>query len=666
MAKRLRSKHLIDLAFVSDPQVGAQGSCAAAVVTRIERTADAPPRYRSAIRLYDLEGAASRDFTRGTYSDTAPRFSPTGGHLAYLSVVDEAAKPQLQLIALDGGEGRTQTGHRAGVSAFCWHPGGERIAYLTRGDRHDEAGAGRTITGRRYKLDGVGFLPAGPTELRLIELASGVTSVLDRFDVAPTELCYAASGRLFVVAADEDDDRDAIDRGCTQVWRYSAKGKRGKGLLKRSELVAAIAPTPDGDSFAMIAPASPGDFVGPKGVWTVAARGGRAKLLSGAFDAGPTISGDARYGSYGNTPVWNEAGTALLVNLNIEGRSGLARLRLDGGCTQLQGDARAVTAFAASRGRAVFVAERPDAPGELFVRFKNGRERQLSHENDAFGERHALRRLDGPFEGAGAGPQPLAYWALTPKKARKDGARVVQVHGGPHTNYGYGFSFEFQLLAAAGYSVVFGNPRGSSSYGGSFARATLGAYGGVDAEDVLAICDAAERRFGAAPVHLTGGSYGGFMTNWLLGHSDRFTSAVTQRSISNWLSFYGSSDIGFSFTEREVGGVPWEAVERLWAQSPLKYVAEIDTPLLLIHSEQDLRCPIEQAEQLFVALVTLGRVPVEMIRFPDEGHELSRSGRPDRRIERLDAIIGWFERHPKRRPRPQRDLPEPQVRVARS
>jgi dipeptidyl aminopeptidase/acylaminoacyl peptidase len=168
----------------------------------------------------------------------------------------------------------------------------------------------------------------------------------------------------------------------------------------------------------------------------------------------------------------------------------------------------------------------------------------------------------------------------------------------------------------------------------------------VDAADVMAIATAARANHTDpdAPIHLTGGSYGGFMTNWLIGQTDMFRSAVTQRSICNWLSFYGSSDIGYVFADREVMGNPWDDTDKLWQQSPLRYVNNIKTPLLIIHAEEDHRCPIEQAEQMFIALKTRG-VVTELIRYPDESHELSRSGRPDRRIHRLEAILDWFGKH---------------------
>ena len=194
--------------------------------------------------------------------------------------------------------------------------------------------------------------------------------------------------------------------------------------------------------------------------------------------------------------------------------------------------------------------------------------------------------------------------------------------------------------------MVTSNPRGSSSYGAAHASAMLGGYGTVDADDVMAVVDHAVATHDdpGAPVHLTGGSYGGFMTNWLVTRTDRFRSAVTQRSICNWLSFYGTSDIGYRFAEHEVNGAPWNDLEALWraesAERRRRRHADADRP-----RRGDHRCPIEQAEQWFVALKRIGKAETKLVRFPEESHELSRSGRPDRRIRRLDEIVGWFEAH---------------------
>jgi dipeptidyl aminopeptidase/acylaminoacyl peptidase len=224
---------------------------------------------------------------------------------------------------------------------------------------------------------------------------------------------------------------------------------------------------------------------------------------------------------------------------------------------------------------------------------------------------------------------------------------VLEIHGGPHGMYGNAYFHEFQVLAAAGYAVVYCNPRGSQGYGQEFVRYTHGRWGEKDLPDVMAAVDHAIAQGVADPDRLgvTGGSYGGFMTNWVIGHSDRFKAAVTQRCVSNMLSFYGTSDIGSTFGDYEVGaGFAWDNPEEYLRMSPITYVQNMRTPLRIIHSEQDYRCPIEQAEQLYVALKMLDR-EVDFVRFPNENHNLSRSGKPKHRVERLNYIVGWFQEH---------------------
>ncbi|HYJ13838.1 MAG TPA: S9 family peptidase, partial [Thermomicrobiales bacterium] len=254
--------------------------------------------------------------------------------------------------------------------------------------------------------------------------------------------------------------------------------------------------------------------------------------------------------------------------------------------------------------------------------------------------------IDIEFESAGG--RNIQGWIIPPHGADLTGiARhpvIVQIHGGPHAMYGYALFHEMQLMAAKGYAVAFSNPRGSAGYGQEFLSCTRGNWGEADMPDVVALAETVaglpwidERRQG-----ITGGSYGGYLTNWIVGHDDRFKAAVTQRCVSSFLSFFGTSDIGTTFGVDEADGVPWADFEKLRAQSPVSFVDNITTPLLILHSEKDLRCPIEQAEQMYAALAYLGR-DVGFVRFPDESHELSRSGTPSRRLARLHHLIGWFD-----------------------
>jgi dipeptidyl aminopeptidase/acylaminoacyl peptidase len=205
---------------------------------------------------------------------------------------------------------------------------------------------------------------------------------------------------------------------------------------------------------------------------------------------------------------------------------------------------------------------------------------------------------------------------------------------------------EFQLLASGKFAVLFTNPRGSSAYGEEFAAVVPTNYGDRDYKDIMEAVDY-QVKVGTADevrIGVSGGSYGGWMTNWIIGHTTRFKAAITERSISNWTSFFGTSDIGYFFAQEEVGGVPWERLQHYIENSPITHVHNVKTPVLIIHSEEDYRCPIEQGEQLFVSLKKLGR-EATMLRFPEENHELSRSGKPNHRTERLDHIIKWFKHY---------------------
>ncbi len=241
----------------------------------------------------------------------------------------------------------------------------------------------------------------------------------------------------------------------------------------------------------------------------------------------------------------------------------------------------------------------------------------------------------------------LQGWLVLPPKFNKNRKypAILEIHGGPRAQYGFTFFHEMLYLASKGYVVFYTNPRGGTGRGETFADAITGGWGEIDYYDCMSAADYLEKLpyVNKNKIGVTGGSYGGYMTNWIVGHTNRFKAAVTQRSVVNLESFFGSSDVGFDIY-REFDGMPWKNLENYRKCSPLTYAKNIKTPLLIIHSEQDLRCGIEQAEQLFATLKMM-RKKVEFIRFPDEPHGLSRHGRPDRRIARLAWIAKWFNRY---------------------
>jgi len=455
----------------------------------------------------------------------------------------------------------------------------------------------------------------------------------------------------FTASPTLEDDNEWL----RQIYALTLRDGSLRPLLNEARTASHLSVSPEGCQVAFLAPPEPRNFANLSGLWLLSTRGGRPRLLSTEFNGAHSIRGDARYGSHPNTPQWLDEAT-LVINRNYaDGNAGLARINLRSGrVTPLQTGQRVVSGFTLSDGTAAFIGETPTTPGELFVRTPDGNERQVSHVNAGFVAKYNLRKPNPQVATATPDGVSLRYWLLEPALPRTDHAMVLQVHAGAQTVFGYGFFHEFQLLAARGYAVVYGNPRDTGSPrnslepGQDLAAAMRARYTEVYPNDTLAIVDHALANHAdpKAPVHITGGSNGGYMTNWLVSQTNRFRSAVAQRSIANLLSKYGASDIGFRYTKLEHGGNPWQDFEQLWCQSPLKYVENVTTPILILHAEEDQRCPMSQAEEWYVALKQLGNVDVRLVLFPGEGHEMSRSGRPDRRVERLRQITSWFEEHP--------------------
>jgi acylaminoacyl-peptidase len=305
---------------------------------------------------------------------------------------------------------------------------------------------------------------------------------------------------------------------------------------------------------------------------------------------------------------------------------------------------------AAASGRIALAISDPGMIGEIFTfaPTKTGAAAlrsmtRVSSANDTlFRQLRLAKRRRFPVRSADG--TRVQGWLLTPRAARRKAPAILQIHGGPRAMYGEAFFHEFELLAAAGYAVLYTNPRGSQGYGEAFTSAIVNDWGNLDYADLMAATDALAAHPGvdARRLGVCGGSYGGYMTNWIVGHTRRFRAAITMRSVTNLYSFYGTSDIGPD-DQWEFGGHAFDDPANYWRQSPLKAVKNIRTPLLIVHSEQDLRCPISQAEELYVALKTMRR-PVEFVRFPEENHDLSRAGRPDRRVARLRILLDWWKR----------------------
>ena len=307
--------------------------------------------------------------------------------------------------------------------------------------------------------------------------------------------------------------------------------------------------------------------------------------------------------------------------------------------------------FSAQQDKLAYVLNTMTRPGELLVREINGNvkpARQLTRFNETW-----LKRLDlGDIEEVwfkGLDGYDLQGWILFPPNfdPQKTYPSILEIHGGPQVQYGRSFMHEFYYLAAQGYVVYFSNPRGGQGYGEAHCKAIWNQWGTVDYDDVQAWWQymMGQPYIDSERMGVTGGSYGGYMTSMIIGRSQQFKTAVSQRAVNNLVSMWGSSDVNWAFQQSfGENKPPFANLEKYWAQSPLKYVGDAQTPTLVIHSESDLRVAQEQGEQLFVALRRLG-VDTELVLFPDEPHGLSRSGRTDRRIVRLNHILRWMDKY---------------------
>ena len=651
---------LYRLRFVSDAQISPDGTHVVYVVAWVDP--DDHTRYRSQLMLVPFGGSATpRALTSGKHRDTSPRWAPDGSSIAFMSD-RETDRPQLFVLPLEGGEPRQLTALKHGAGSPVWSPAGDRLAFSARVDveaianqegQSSETGKAprvKIITRVRHKADGEGFLEALRKHLFVVGKDGGKPRQVTDGDWDDTEPAWSPDGTLLAFTSSRERDRDLTL--LNDVWVVPSTGGRARRLTQHGGQAGTPTFSPDGTRVAYLGHQRGWDFGARTDLLVVPVAGGGSTPVCPGFDAevANAALSDARDPFSSLPPRWQADGNGLLALVSRQGRVEVARFPVGGQPEVVVGGEREIAGFSVSRDeqRLACTISEPTRPYDVFgIELPNG-ERQLSAENGALLDELDVAPVE-PLQFTSSDGETVHGWLMKPPgfSARKQWPLVLEVHGGPETMYAATFMHEFQAIAAHGYAVLYTNPRGSKGYGEAFTERIFADWGNQDAADCMAAVDqvASFPWVDTARLGVTGGSYGGFMTAWLVGHTNRFRAAVSQRGCYNFASFYGTSDIGPWFGDYILGGPPYERPELYRSMSPLTYAPAMRTPLLLIHSEQDLRCPIEQAEQLFVLLRRIGRVEVEMVRFPEESHNLSRSGRPDRRVERLERIIGWFESH---------------------
>lgn len=642
-AEAARPDSLLNLHFPSDPQLSPDGRQVAFVLTRSEEEdprkpdpAYARPRLRS--QIWHSDGEQAAQLTRGEGSDASPRWSPDGATLAFTRA-SAGAKPQLYLLPLSGGEAQRITDFEHGVQDVQWSPDGQALTFLSLGndeDRRDERGEARVITRPRYRFNGRDWLPETPARLWRYDLN---TKELTEWHAPTAEISgYAwwpdSRGVVFASSTDEL----AASQWRQELFTLTTAGEVSQ-FGRWNSSISALAPHEGGQRVAVVGRPEGKGSPEDDHLFVLHENGTSARVDAGwDFPVGQLVGGDCHVGVFPTRPVWQ--GEELLFLSTVGGSCGLFRVGPDGTVTAHDHRPQGVISAFTSVGDSLALIRESDTQfPEVEL---NGVAVTNLHVRLPFAA-HTPERV--PFStdaGEGEG------WVLLPEGDARVPA-LLSIHGGPHTAYGHAFMHEFQLLAARGYGVAYSNPRGSVGYGQAWSSGNYGRWGSVDYDDLMGFFGtalAAFPRLDGQNAAVMGGSYGGYMTNWITGHTDRFRAAITDRSICNLVSFSGTSDIGLRFWHDELGLDAHRSAdaERLWAMSPLKFAENVKTPTLIVHSVLDHRCPVEQAEQWYAALTQMG-VPVRMVRFPGENHELSRSGRPDRRIHRLEEYLGWLDRY---------------------
>lgn len=659
MTKRyLNAEDLFKLYSLTDPQLSPDGKEALFVRTYIDEKEN---KYMAHLFHMDLESGEITKWTHGKERVSSPRWSSDGKEIAFLSNREE--KNQLYVIPKNGGEARRITNYEKGVSSFVWSPDGKKIwvnASLKEGKSFNDVPEKKKdekkkpeayIVGKmKYKMDGAGLLPHDYyRQIGLLDIDTGETEQFTEGNYHFSLQGVSHDGKRLVVSVVREENVDHIFRA--PLFLVDVETKEEKTIIDEDGYFGGASFSNDDRYIAFVGYGNQYKNATHTELYVYDCETGSLMSLTESLDApvGDYAAADHQQGAHAPAVEWTKD-DHLYFLVSTMGDIRLYFASLEGELYPATPDNEHVYGYSVSPDGEFAVVAVSDAVniGELYKHdIATGERKKLTSFNEQFLTKVELVEPEA-ITFKGSKEWDVHGWIMKPANFEegKSYPLILEIHGGPHAMYANTFFHEMQLLAAKGYGVLYINPRGSHGYSQQFVDAVRGDYGGGDYEDLMKAVDYAVETYkwiDRERLGVTGGSYGGFMTNWIVGHTNRFKAAVTQRSISNWISFFGVSDIGYYFNEFQ-HGLTMEDPEKLWEISPLKYAKNVETPLLILHSEKDFRCPIEQAEQLYITLKSMGK-ETEFVRFPDADHNLSRTGTPNMRIERLNQITKWFEKY---------------------
>ncbi len=672
--------------FLSDPHISPDGKLVAYVVTTIDQKQN---RRQANIWLVATDGSQPpRQLTSSPQSSTSPRWSPDGQYLAFLSARPpgtetapaasrqptsgqapapaatpspastpsapgspgissaqstasaETPRTQVYLLPMNGGEARRVTDLKNGVSSIQWSPDGTRLAVLSRkgpSDDHPARSDVRHYFHPSYKFNDTGWFDDKRTHIWLVDVQSGASKqITEGDDWNDSDPQWSPDGTRLAFVSDRTGKAFDESRN-TDVWVVSAEGGALTKISDHAEEDGSPRWSPDGRTIAFIGQIAERDHAK---IWLAPSTGGAPSVLAATnLDLLPA------------NLKWAEAGRALFFETGVKGEYQLFRVDTSAkNVSQVTNGARAVRNLDINTqtGRMIYTVNDFKHLDDLYTADLAGQhERQLTHLNTKLWPQLALQEVER-FTYKGADNWDVDGFLVKPVgwQAGKKYPLILSIHGGPAGQYGVDWYQEFQVYAARGWAVFYANPRGSTGYGQKFERGIENEWGRNDYTDVMNGVEAALNKYpwlDRERLGVTGGSYGGYLTNWIVGHTNIFKAAVTLRSVVNFISDEGTRDGAYGHTP-DFGGDLFQKFDLYWERSPLKYARNVRTPILILHSDNDYRVPLEQGEQWYRALQHYG-VPSEFVIFPRENHNLTRTGEPKHLVESMNWQIYWFDRY---------------------
>jgi dipeptidyl aminopeptidase/acylaminoacyl peptidase len=670
-SKRLITEaDILKFTWIADPQMSPDGKNVAYVrVVVNEKTDD----YETSLFLVAADGSAPpRAITAGT-RDTSPRWAPDGKRIAFTR--PSSGSPQIFVLNLAGGEAQPVTNLTRGASGPIWSPDGKRIAFSSswksEDDQKPDPNAApksdvRVITEAHYRSNGGGWdEQERPSHVWTTDVAADGSIAkpkqltMGKYSESP-QTWTLDGARILFTSSRVDEDYYFQDKA--ELYAVPAAGGEFVKVASVNGAISNVKLAPDGKRVAFVSAlnGTPERSYSQPDLFVANVDGtGTPKNLTEKydFDINGSIGGDqgAPRGGRAAGPIWSPDSSSILIVSGEQGDGNLVRVDAASGAVApvLKGKQALQQYSVSADGHAMVVLlSSQTAIGDLYVfdpsasSASSASPREITSVNKQLFDQLNLTTPEEfwytSFDG-----KKIEGWILTPPNfdRTKKYPMILQIHGGPHSAYGNVFTHEFHTMAARGYIVLFTNPRGSSNYGQDFGNIIQFHYPGDDYKDLMAGVDEVIKRAYVDPERLgvTGGSGGGLLTDWTVTQTTRFKAAVAQRDIADWYGFWFTADFT-QFTPSWFRKAPWEDPEDYAARSPITHVANVKTPMLFILGDEDLRTPpADGGEMMFRALKYM-KIPTTMVRFPGETHELSRSGKPQHRIVRLNQITGWMDK----------------------